>query len=86
MKDAVGTSLVIIACKSLMGFFADKVNFSMQHDLIFWISGLAMIGLITGILIHKKISAQHLQRGFGWLVIIVGTYMLLQTLNEIVFH
>lgn len=86
MKDAVGTSLIIIAAKSLMGFFADKFNFDMQHHLIYWISGLALVGLVFGILLHNKIHARYLQKGFAWLVVGVGSYMLITTLNTILFH
>ena len=66
--------------------FADKFNFDMQHHLIYWISGLALVGLVFGILLHNKIHARYLQKGFAWLVVGVGSYMLITTLNTILFH
>lgn len=80
MKFAIGTSLAIIAAKSIMGFIADKVNFNLEHGLILWISALSLIGLFFGNTISKRISAFKLQKGFGWLVIMVGAYMFFNTL------
>ena len=80
MKFAIGTSLAIIAAKSIMGFVADKVNFNLEHNLILWISGLSLIGLFLGNTISRQISALKLQKGFGWLVILVGAYMFFNTL------
>ena len=83
MKFAIGTSLAIIAAKSIMGFVADKVNFNLEHNLILWISGLSLIGLFLGNTISRQISALKLQKGFGWLVILVGAYMFFNTLYTI---
>ena len=80
MKLAIGTSLAIIAAKSIMGFVADKVNFNLEHNLILWISGLSLVGLFLGNTISQRISALKLQKGFGWLVILVGAYMFFNTL------
>lgn len=79
MKYAVGTSLVIIAAKSIMGFIADKVNFNLEHNLIIWISVLSLIGLLLGNTISKKVSAFRLQKSFGWLVLLAGAYMFINT-------
>lgn len=84
MNKAVGTSLAIIACKSLVGFLIDKINFNLDHGLIWYISALALTGLIIGNLISKKIAIQHLQRGFGILVIALGMYMLFHTIINII--
>lgn len=83
MNKAVGTSLAIIACKSLIGFVVDKINFDLDHGLIWYISALAVLGLFIGNILSKKIAIQHLQKGFGVLVIALGAYMLIHTISSI---
>jgi uncharacterized membrane protein YfcA len=66
MKIAVGTSLFIIAAKSLIGFIGD-----IQHQpyidwkLMLSISGIAIGGLIIGVKLSKKVSEKILKKSFG---------------------
>ena len=79
MKLAVGTSLFIIAAKSLIGFIGD-----LQGDqLIDWrlLGGftiLATIGIFIGIFLSKKIPGEKLKKSFGWFVLIMGIYIIVK--------
>lgn len=46
MKQAVGTSLLIIAAKSLIGFTGDLSNYTMDWKLLLTVTGLAMAGIL----------------------------------------
>jgi uncharacterized protein len=77
-KTAVGTSLFIIAINSLMGFLGDVVNYSMDWRFLFSITLLAVIGILIGNRLQKKISALKLRKAFGWLILLMGSWILLR--------
>jgi hypothetical protein len=83
MKQAVGTSLIIIASKSLIGFLGDlKGNSSIDWTFLGTFSGIAVVGIVAGSLLSKGIPGDKLKPVFGWFVLIMGCYILLK---EIVF-
>lgn len=77
-KTAVGTSLFIIAINSLMGFLGDVLNYSIEWPFLLSVTGLAVTGILIGNKLQRKISAQALRKAFGWLVLFMGTYILLR--------
>lgn len=80
MKQAVGTSLLIIAAKSLIGFTGDLGQFDMNWKLLFSITGLAISGIFIGNVMSKKIPADSLKKGFGWFVLVMGIYIIIKEL------
>jgi len=76
MKEAVGTSLLIIAAKSLIGFLGDLSQQEMDWTLLTMVSSIAVIGIFIGNNWSKKIDSQKLKKGFGWFVLIMGVYIL----------
>jgi hypothetical protein len=80
MKQAIGTSLLIIAAKSLIGFTGDLKNASMDWNLLLTVTGLAIIGIFIGNKLSKKISADSLKKGFGWFVLVMGIYIIIKEL------
>ena len=83
MKIAVGTSLFIIAAKSLLGFIGD-----VQHQpyidwaLLFQIAVIAIAGLFIGVKVSDKISEKLLKKGFGFFVLIMGSVILFDQLRK----
>lgn len=80
MKQAVGTSLLIIAAKSLIGFTGDLGNMTMDWMLLLSVAALAIVGIFIGNGLSKKISAASLKKGFGWFVLVMGIYIILKEL------
>lgn len=76
MKEAVGTSLLIIALNSLIGFTGDLGHFTMNWFFLLKITTIAIAGIFAGGLIGKKIAGDKLKKGFGWFVLIMGIYIL----------
>lgn len=79
MKLAVGTSLFIIAGKSLIGFIGDLQG----SQIIDWkvlgsFSAFAIVGIFIGILLSKKIPGDRLKKAFGWFVLIMGIYIIIK--------
>ncbi len=83
MKEAVGTSLVIIASKSLIGFLGGDLSNGSAIDWQFLLtfSAIAVVGILVGSAMSKKIPGSKLKPAFGWMVLILGIYMILDTLH-----
>ena len=81
MKLAVGTSLLIIAAKSLLGFIGD-IQSDQNIDWIFlsFFTGLAIIGIFIGNYLSTKMDGDKLKIGFGRFVLIMGIYILVKEL------
>ncbi len=81
MKLAVGTSLFIIAAKSLIGFIGDiQVTKNIDWSLLGMFTAFAVVGIFIGILLSKKISGEKLKKAFGWFVLIMGIYIIVKEL------
>lgn len=76
MKQAIGTSLLIIAAKSLIGFTGDLGKQVMDWQLLITVSLLAIAGIFVGNALSKKIAADKLKTGFGWFVLVMGVYII----------
>lgn len=77
MKTAVGTSLLIIAAKSLLGFTGDlSSTFNINWILLSIVSGLAIIGIFAGSFLSQFVSGQKLKPAFGWFVMVMGIYII----------
>ena len=81
MKLAVGTSLFIIATKSLLGFTGDlQGSETIDWTLLSTFTGLSVVGIFIGIFLSKKIEGNKLKSAFGWFVLVVGIYILIKEL------
>ena len=80
MKMAVGTSLLIIAAKSLIGFLGDLGNQVIDWQLLLIFTGLSIIGIFIGSALSKKINEKVLKQGFGWFVLVMGLYIITKEL------
>lgn len=77
MKMAVGTSLLIIAVNSLIGFVGDVTgDIIINWQLIAVISFLAIVGILIGSYLSKFIPGKKLKPAFGWLVFVMGIYII----------
>lgn len=78
MKKAVGTSLLIIAAKSLIGFTGDLGSLQPDWQLLLIVTGIAIIGIIAGNRLARQIDGNKLKVGFGWFVLVMGIYILIK--------
>lgn len=83
MKMAVGTSLLIIAAKSLIGFLGDLSTQTIDWQLLLIFTGLSILGIFIGSALSKKINEKILKTGFGWFVLIMGIYIITKELLAI---
>ncbi len=76
MKQAVGTSLLIVTLNSSVGFLIDLGH--QGHDWVFLMTFtcVAVLGMMGGMHWSEKISTQLLKRVFGWFVLVMASMML----------
>ena len=78
MKEAIGTSLVIIAAKSLIGFFGEGSETVIDWFLLTKVSAFAIVGIFIGTKLSKKIDGAKLKPAFGWFVLVMGIYIIVK--------
>lgn len=79
MKIAVGTSLLIIAVKSLIGFAGDLgAGIEIDWPFLLGFTGLAIVGILIGIKLSAKIPGEKLKGGFGWFVLIMAIVIIIK--------
>ncbi len=77
MKKAVGTSLIIIAANSLVGFVGDMASGQViNYSFILLIAGIAVSGIFVGNYLSQSIEGQKLKSGFGWFILLMGCYII----------
>lgn len=76
MKTAIGTSLIIIALKSLSGFFLGDA-FTMKIDWIFLsiFTLLSFIGIFIGSYLGNFINGKKLKKGFGYFIFAMAFFI-----------
>lgn len=76
MKLAVGTSLLIISIKSIIGFLGD-VTTGQTIDWLFLIgfTAISILGIFIGTYLSNYISGEKLKKSFGWFVLIMAVYI-----------
>lgn len=77
MNKAVGTSLLIIALNSLIGFLGDVGHFVIDWELLLRVTLIAIAGIIAGSWMAKRIPGASLKKGFGWFVLVMGIYIII---------
>lgn len=76
MKMAVGTSLLIIAAKSLIGFMGDISNINVNWTFLLQFTSLSVVGIFIGSYFSKFIEGEKLKKSFGWFVLVMGIYII----------
>jgi uncharacterized membrane protein YfcA len=78
MKTAIGTSLVIIALNSLTGFGFSLEQTHIQWPFLLTVTLIAIVGIFIGSYISTKIDGKKLKPAFGWFVLVMGIYILIE--------
>jgi uncharacterized membrane protein YfcA len=83
MKKAIGSSLVIIAINSLVGFLGSlhhEEKGSIDWRFLIEFTAIAIAGIIAGSILSKKVSSEKLKPAFGWFVLVMGVYIIAKEL------
>lgn len=78
MKEAVGTSLIILTLKSVTGFAGYFGRVPIDWPLLITFTVAASIGILVGSYLNRLVSAKQLEKGFGYFVLGVAIFILIQ--------
>ncbi|WP_310589862.1 TSUP family transporter [Larkinella soli] len=76
MKTAVGTSLLIIALKSLIGFLGDLPATRVNWFFLLPFTATSILGILAGTYFSRFVSGQSLSRAFGWFLALLSLFIL----------
>jgi hypothetical protein len=76
MKKAVGTSLLIIAFKSLIGFTGDlQAGIHLDWKLLSSLIVCTVVGMWIATFVAGKIEGKNLQKGFGYFTLVIAIFI-----------
>ncbi len=76
MKQAVGTSLLVIAMNSLSGSLGYVGQMTMPWGFMFGFTAVAAAGILAGTRIVRFVPQVALKRGFAVFLVLMGTFIL----------
>ncbi len=77
MKDAIGTSLLIIAMNSLFGFAGDLFHHKFNWGILIPLTLIAVTGTFIGRKLGDSLPGERLKKWFGWFILIMGIYIII---------
>jgi uncharacterized membrane protein YfcA len=81
VREAVGTSLLVIAMNAFAGLAGTAAHVHVDGRIVAAVTALAIAGSLVGARIGRRLPAHHLQRTFGWFVIVVAAVILMRELG-----
>ncbi|MHA7273919.1 MULTISPECIES: sulfite exporter TauE/SafE family protein [unclassified Arthrobacter] len=78
MSIAVGTSLVVIAMKSFAGLAGYLTTVQIDWGITLAVTAAAVVGTLIGSRLAGRIPEVALRKAFGWFVLAMGTFVLIQ--------
>jgi len=82
MKEAIGTSLLVIAMNSATGFLGYLGHVNLDWKLMIDFLLAASVGILIGAYLGRFVSAKQLQKGFGFFLLAMSAFILFENRNE----
>ncbi len=80
IKTAVGSSLLIIALNSLVGFVGDIFHHPIDWTTLLSITALGICGTFAGNWLSGKLPGSRIKNIFGWFLLFTGLFILIKEL------
>jgi uncharacterized membrane protein YfcA len=78
MKDAIGTSLLVISINCVAGLMGHLHHSKFNIPLTLLITTIAAIGTLLGTRLSYKVSPSALKKGFAIFVLVVGVFLIIK--------
>lgn len=82
MKNAVGTSLVIVSINSIIGFIGDLHSLQIDWLFLLTFTSLTILGTLVGGYLSKYVSNKKLKKGFGYFIFIMAIYIMIKEVTQ----
>jgi hypothetical protein len=83
MKQAVGTSLMVIALNCAAGLAGQLGQSGWDPPMTLTVTALAAAGMLAGVSIAHRVPSHELRRGFAVFVIVVAVFLFYRNLPEL---
>jgi hypothetical protein len=80
VKEAVGSSLLIIAMNASSGVAGYIGQVPFDWRLVAWFSGVAAIGAVAGTRFMRRLPSARIKQGFAILILVLGAYLIVRRL------
>ena len=78
MATAVGTSVLVVAMQTLSGLTGYLTSVDLEWGVVLAITAAAILGTLIGSRLGGRLPDAALRTGFGWFVLAMGVFVLLQ--------
>jgi uncharacterized membrane protein YfcA len=78
MREAVGTSLLVIAMNCVSGFAGQRANPDIPWLFVATFSAVAIVGILVGARLARFVPQRTLKRGFALLLLVIAVLILWQ--------
>jgi uncharacterized protein len=83
MKQAIGTSLLVIVLNSVAGFVGYLGQVSLHQSLMISFTVAASFGTVAGAYLVRFVQAQQLQKAFGYFLLAMAAFIFWQNRHEL---
>jgi uncharacterized membrane protein YfcA len=83
MKDAIGTSLFVIAVNCASGILGHLSEGDADWRLTLMVAALAVAGALAGTALSHRFHPRHLRRIFAWFVVAVALFLIARNYNAL---
>jgi uncharacterized membrane protein YfcA len=81
LKQAVGSSLLIITLNALSGFAGYIGQQPIDWTLVVLFTGVAAIGAVFGARLNRRVPQVRIKQAFALLILILGSYLVLRNIG-----
>jgi uncharacterized membrane protein YfcA len=78
MKQAIGTSLLVIAMNCASGFVGYIGRVDIPWTFVLGFTGIAVLGILAGTYLVRYVSQRALKQAFSVFLVVMGTFILVQ--------
>jgi uncharacterized membrane protein YfcA len=82
VKEAVGSSLLIIAMNAASGVAGYLGQVAFDWALVGWFTALAAAGAVTGTRFMRRVPAARIKQGFAIMILVLGSYLVIRRLTH----
>ncbi len=79
IRQAIGTSLAIVAAKSYAGFAGYLGAVPVDYALMASFTAVTVVSSLVGARLARRLPGESLKRGFAWFLVLVASYILLKS-------
>jgi len=82
VKEAVGSSLLIIAMNAASGVAGYLGQVAFDWALVGWFTAIAAAGALLGTRFMKRLPAARIKQGFAIMILVLGSYLVIRRLTH----